>query len=109
MSESKEIEVWTTSHGDDAKAALPQLGRARYETTRVQISVLSKNLMEFLAEFQAVFQEPPSVSSGFHVDEIELNLGVNGSGGIALFGKLEVGVEAGIKIKLKRGKASLGD
>lgn len=106
MAKSQEIEIWTTVAASDTKAALPALGKTRFEVSRVQLSAVSKNLTEFLTEFQAVFEIPADSKSGFYVDEIELNLGVSGSGGIALFGKLEAGVEAGMKVKLKRQKPS---
>jgi hypothetical protein len=104
----KEIEIWTSSTlGDtlavgDTKAALPKLGRAKYEVSHVQLSVLLGNLSGLIEAFQAALKEPPKATSGYHVDEIELNLGVNANGGIALLGKLETGIEAGIKVKFKR-------
>jgi hypothetical protein len=102
MNGSKEIEIWISSPaGDDRRAALPTLGKARYEVSRVQFSILVKNLSDFLVDIQGVMQAPAD-SSSYSVDEIELNLGINASGGIALFGKLEAGAEAAIKVKLKR-------
>ncbi len=38
----------------------------------------------------------------FRIDEIELSLAINASGGVELIGKAEVGVEGGISLKLRR-------
>ncbi len=105
MSQPRKIEIWTFQSAEDTRSALPTLGKVRTEVTRVEISVLSKNLTEFLAGFQQLLEGTPAPKAGYYVDEIELNLGVNGSGGIALFGKIEAGVEAGIKVKLKKHKS----
>jgi hypothetical protein len=43
-----------------------------------------------------------SKESKFYVDELEISLAINASGGVELIGKLEAGAQAGIKIKLKR-------
>lgn len=68
----------------------------------VNITVLSDNLKEVLTNFQQLVNDIPKPASGYFIDEIEINLGVNGSGGIALIGKMEVGMEAAIKVKIKR-------
>jgi hypothetical protein len=106
MTVSQKIEIWTTAPDADIKAALPTFSKTRIEVTHVAASALSKNLTNFLTDMQAVFEMSPSVTPGFHIDEIELNLGVNSQGGVALIGKLEAGVQVGIKVKLKRAKAS---
>ncbi len=68
----------------------------------IDMSILSNNLKQTLADFQKIMDDLPKSASGYCIDEVELNMGVNGNGGIALIGKLEVGVEAAIKIKIKR-------
>lgn len=68
----------------------------------VSVSVLSDNLKNVLTNFQQLVNDVPKPASGYFIDEIEINLGVNGSGGIALIGKMEVGMEAGIKVRIKR-------
>jgi hypothetical protein len=74
-----------------------------FEVAHVDPVVLTDNLREFLGHFQALTLDPEAESeSGLKVQEIELSLGVNGKGGFALLGKLEVGVVAGIKVKLVR-------
>ena len=69
---------------------------------RIDMSLLSNNLRETLADFQKMMDGIPKSASGYCIEEIELNLGVSGNGGIALIGKLDVGVEAAIRIKIKR-------
>jgi len=71
---------------------------------RVDTSVIKKNLKAYLSELQGVFDEIAAgsdCSEGFAVDEIEVHLIVNGSGSVGLVGKIEAGMEAGIKVKFK--------
>ena len=68
----------------------------------IDMSLLTNNLRETLADFQKMMDGIPKSASGYCIEEIELNLGVTGNGGIALIGKLDIGVEAAIKIKIKR-------
>lgn len=68
----------------------------------VDVVNLSDNLKEVLTNFQEIVNDVPKPASGYFIDEIEINLGVNGSGGVALIGKLEVGMKAAIKVKIKR-------
>ncbi|MDT4875875.1 hypothetical protein FQZ97_1112770 [compost metagenome] len=99
------IEVWDIETTETAtRNALPALGRLRPSTTEVDVDTLSENLKAVLSRFQAVLDEQPVVKSGYCVDEIEVSLGVNGKGSIALIGKLEAGMQAGIKVKFKRVK-----
>jgi hypothetical protein len=97
------IEIWDIETTDTAtRNALPSLGRSRTTTTEVDLDTLSENLKAVLSRFQAVLDEQPVAKTGYRVDEIEVSLGVNGKGSIALIGKLEVGMQAGIKVKFKR-------
>ena len=103
MSINRTIEIWETEAADaDTKHALPSLGKARVKSTEIDISVLSGNLKEVLDNFQTLLDEQPESKSGYYVDEIELSLGVNGKGSVALIGKLEAGMQASIKVKIKR-------
>jgi len=68
----------------------------------VDLSVLSGNMKRALTSFQTMMDDLPSSPSGYFIDEIELNMGISGSGGVALIGKLEVGMEAAVKVKIKR-------
>ncbi|NPX94441.1 hypothetical protein DZ977_005965 [Pseudomonas aeruginosa] len=97
------IEVWDIETTETAtRNALPTLGRLKPSTTEVDVETLSENLRAVLSKFQAVLDEQPVAQSGYCVDEIEVSLGVNGKGSIALIGKLEAGMQAGIKVKFKR-------
>ncbi|WP_223465688.1 hypothetical protein [Pseudomonas sp. GL-RE-26] len=97
------IEVWDIETTETTtRNALPSLGRPRTSTTEVDLETLSENLKAVLSRFQKVLDEQPVAKSGYCVDEIEVSLGVNGKGSIALIGKLEAGMQAGIKVKFKR-------
>lgn len=73
-----------------------------FKAYEVDMSVLSTNLKGTLADFQKIMDDLPKSASGYCIDEIELNMGVSGNGGIALIGKFEIGVEAAIKVTIKR-------
>lgn len=110
MTAAKTIEIWTLSKQDDqARAALPKLGSSRgFEVSHVDPTVLTANLSSFLTHFQSLPLDAESSHEGkqvFSVQEIELNLGISGKGGVALIGKVEAGFEAGIKVKLTRKSA----
>lgn len=99
------IEVWDIETTETTtRNALPSLGRPKVSTTEVDLETLSENLKAVLSRFQKVLDEQPVAKSGYYVDEIEVSLGVNGKGSIALIGKLEAGMQAGIKVKFKRAK-----
>lgn len=74
----------------------------KYALFEVETDVLTKNLKEVLSDFQGMMNELSKPASGFCIDEIELNLGISGKGGVALIGKLDVGVDATIKVRIKR-------
>jgi len=114
MTSPRPIEIWTSLTVPDTlalqkKAAPPSLGLTGvFGVSHVDPAVLTDNLRDFLNHFQTLALDP-EVQGGrdFAVEEIELSLGINGKGGIALLGKIEVGVAAGIKVKLVRpGKSS---
>lgn len=74
----------------------------KFRAYTVPMSQLSNNLKQTLSDFQQLMEDLPKPASGYCIDEIELHLGINGNGGIALIGKLTVGMEAAIKVKIKR-------
>lgn len=98
------IEIWSNYSESSIKRGLPPLGKATkmIESTIVDTATLSDNFTNFLSDFQKILEKQPKSKSGYEIDEIELSLGVDAKGGIALLGKLEAGVQAGIKVKLKR-------
>lgn len=69
---------------------------------KVNMGDVTNNLKETLNSFQELLNDLPKPTSGYFIDEIELNFGINGSGGIVLIGKMDMGMEAGIKVKIKR-------
>jgi hypothetical protein len=97
------IEIWTQTAQPEGKAALPTIRKpAALEVSEVRIADLADNLGDLMAQVQTAFEKAGHVASSLTVEEIELNIGINAKGGLALIGKLEAGMEAGIKVKLKR-------
>lgn len=102
MSDSK-LHVWTYGPEPEVKSALPPIGRSQLQITEVDPKVITTNLKRAIAEFDALVQEEEQrPRGGFEIDSIELHFGVSASGAVALIGKLEAGMEASIKVTLKR-------
>ena len=101
MSKQEKIKVWVTPE-TDRKAALPSLAKKASTVVEVGADVLAQKLESFLTSFRPLIDVEKSNTSDFVIDEIELSLAVNASGGIELVGKLEGGAEASLKVKLKR-------
>lgn len=102
MATNTVIEVWTDSQTTEAKAAVPMPAIFSRRAVDVKPEELSAKLKAFLSGFESVLRECPPVIGGFSVDQIELNLAVNASGGIELIGKLSAGVQASIKLVLRK-------
>jgi len=109
MAKKSFISVWTAATPEISKAALPRLGGAvaagATEVVSVSVETMRKNLDAFLEQIGALLESPREALKGYEIEEVELSLAVNGSGGIELVGKLEAGAQAGMKIKLKRKQA----
>jgi hypothetical protein len=104
-SQGDSILVWTDdTHavGNKKEAALPRIARTAEKVVAVSNDTLAANLQGFLSRFEEVLAKQPESVGGFQLDEIELSLAVNGEGGVELIGKMTVGVDASIKLKLKR-------
>ena len=104
MTNNSEITIITSTDESNTKGGMP-FGPSFKQKIAVRPEILSENLNVFLTSFNQIIEsQPEKLSKGFYIDEIELSLSVNASGGIELIGKAEAGVEGGIKVKLKRGK-----
>lgn len=107
------ILVRTEDSEKQIKNALPKFGQnasnVGAKVTEVSTEVLSNNLNSFLGSFENILSEQPEKIGDFFLDEFELTLGINASGGIELLGKLTAGAQAGIKIKLKRRERGQGN
>jgi hypothetical protein len=101
--EKNKILILTQTAEEDTRAVLPSIGR-RITTTTFEMAnnVLADRLEEFFNSFQAVLERLPASTAGFSIDEIELTLTVNASGGIEMVGKAEAGISTGMKFTLKR-------
>jgi hypothetical protein len=112
MGDEDSISIWTmteTATGN-SKAALPRLGggiaSGATEVVSVSIDTVRKNLNAFLEQVGPLLETSGKVLKNYEIDEVELSIAINASGGIELVGKLEAGAEAGLKIKLKRRRES---
>lgn len=101
MSED-ELRVWVSEDKPEVKAALPSLGSRTTKVITLSHEQVADSLREFLAQTQSLQAVDTPEESPFFIDEIELSLAVNATGGIELVGKLEAGAQAGIKVTLKR-------
>jgi hypothetical protein len=98
------IWVITQEPEDDvSKSLLPSVGR-RIIAKSFEISndVLAVHLEEFFKSFQMVLERLPNSIDHFSIDEIQLNLDINASGGVELIGKGEAGLSTGLTFTLKR-------
>ena len=101
MEKDNTITVVTTHDEIESKNAFPSL-RKTLKEIKVNSEDLAKNMDDFLKRIEPVVRIQNQSIGDFRIEEIELNLAINGQGGVELIGKVEVGVEAGITIKLKR-------
>lgn len=106
MTKKGSISVWTTAAEGGSKAALPRLGggvaAGATEVVSVSVDAVKKNLGDFLEQIAPLLDSAGEALKSYEIEEIELNIAVNGSGGVELVGKLEAGAQAGMRIKLKR-------
>lgn len=106
MSENKGT-IWVITQppvtDDGTKSALPSLSH-RVATKAFEISndLLADRLGDFFKSFDDVLRKLPKSTAGFSVDEVELTLTVNASGGVELVGQAEAGITSGLKFTLKR-------
>lgn len=97
------IRILTQTIEEDTKSALPAIGR-RINTKTLELTndVLANRLEEFFSSFDSVLKRLPSSVAGFSIDELELTLAINASGGVEIIGKVEVGITTGMKFTLRR-------
>ncbi len=99
------IKIWIEEGTSDSntKSALPMLSRAAVNRSiEIGAEVLQDSIRSFSKQFTGLLDGKPLDDSKAVIDEIELSLVITASGGIELLGKLSVGAQAGIKVKLKR-------
>lgn len=100
---SETISVLVDLESKGSKAAIPRLAdRVTSQVVEIDSSTISENLSSFISKIQPIITSSDIPDNSFSVDEIELSLVINASGGIELIGKLTIGAEAGIKVTLKR-------
>jgi len=106
MNNKYSFTIITMTDDSNVKGGLP-FGQSLAQKVSIDTDVFSNNLNLFLVSFNQVLEKQPrSIGNGFSIDEVELNLAVNVSGGIELIGKADIGVQSAIKVKLKREKSN---
>jgi hypothetical protein len=99
------VKIWVDSSVDGAntKSALPTLAQvAVSRSIEVGAEVLQDGIRSFCQQFTGLLDGQSLDGGKAVIDEVELSLVVSASGGIELLGKVSVGAQAGIKVKLKR-------
>ncbi len=99
------VKIWVESNVDAAtrKSALPPLVQATVNRSiEVGTEVLQNGIRSFCQQFTGLLDGQSLDGGKAVIDEVELSLVVTASGGIELLGKVSVGAQAGIKVKLKR-------
>jgi hypothetical protein len=68
---------------------------------KVDIVELSSAINDMVSKFETgLLEDDPT--KPYHIDGVDLNLAVNGTGGIELIGKVSVEVQTGITVHIKR-------
>jgi hypothetical protein len=91
-----------TTEQSETKAGLPNFRKVATEEIKISSEKLAESLKDFLDNFKPALEKQDEKIGNFKIDEIELSLALNASGGVQLIGKVDVGIEGGIVIKLKR-------
>lgn len=100
---NKTVRILVQTVEEDAKSVLPSIGR-RITTKTLELTndMLADRLEEFFSSFDIVLSRLPDSIANFSVDELELTLAINASGGIEMVGKAETGITTGMKFTLRR-------
>ncbi len=94
------LPIWTVPIPVEGRSALPT--RIAVGTVGVATEALPQNIRRLRSGFQETFHAPETRDSPFQVEQIELNMAVDGSGSVELIGDLETAAPSSIKITLKR-------
>jgi hypothetical protein len=95
------ITVWVTDARDDTRSALPTLGRGRGPANFTS-EALATSLAAMLGAVAAVLEGAEEGGGKFEVQEAQVSLAVNASGGFELVAKGEAGAEAALTLTLRR-------
>lgn len=68
----------------------------------IALDTLRDNLTAFLSAFSYTLDYVENSVSGFHLDEIDVNVEVSAEGSISLIGAVQAGASGGIALKFKR-------
>lgn len=68
----------------------------------IALDTLRDNLTAFLTAFSHTLDYVENSVSGFHLDEIDVNVEVSAEGSISLIGAVQAGASGGITLKFKR-------
>lgn len=100
---NKTIRILFQTTEGDVKSVLPSIGgRITTKTFELTNDALADSLEEFFKSFSAVLDRLPDSIASFSIDELEVTLAINASGGIEMVGRAEAGINTGMKFTLKR-------
>ena len=75
---------------------------SRMAHVSLETAVVEAGLRDMIERLGTTLLAPMPQERSFEVDEIELSLSIDAKGSISLIGSVEIGGQAGIKVKLKR-------
>ena len=90
--------TWSIPYPRDARALLES---DRYEAL-VDPDVLANALNDFVGNLQPMLDSVSSITGEYAVDQIEINVGINGAGKVGIFVTGTVGAEIGLKLVLRK-------
>ncbi len=102
MNTGKDINILTNVEETDTNHGF-QLGAKKIlKEVKVEADVLAKNVNGFLDSMSTVFGSIKTELNKYELDEIELNVGINASGGVHLIGTIDLEASSSIALKFKR-------
>jgi hypothetical protein len=98
------ITVWVPEGARNERDGLPSFRAGKEQVLRsvkVDPATISRSLHDILAALAPVIESAPT-GKGLVVDELELALTISAEGEVGIIASVSAGVEASIKLKLKR-------
>jgi hypothetical protein len=100
------ITIITQKKIEHSISALPEVSKSKTNLSieKIDSEKLMKNLDLLIGDFKNHLEKSKSDDNLFYIDEFELSLTVDAEAGVHLIGNVTLGIQAGIKVKIKRQK-----